>query len=130
MYNKNISCLILGRINDALVNVQSKLLKIELDLVELSHRFCGHLTKKINLEVKHTACFQRFLQNIIQSYYSSYWSNTKFVLYLKTPLLNDGKQFLRLKIAFSRLLPFWQSILPNNYGREIILTFTNQEEVS
>jgi hypothetical protein len=44
-------------------------------------------------------------------------------LTLNAPLRGEDQIYMRLKIALSRILPYWDSILLDNNGSLLVLTF-------
>lgn len=50
--------------------------------------------------------------------------HTKRVIFtLKVPLQGENHNYMKLKIAISRVLPFWETILLDNNGSQIILSY-------
>ncbi len=47
----------------------------------------------------------------------------RVILTLKTPLQGENQNYMKLKIALSRILPFWETILLDNNGSQIILSY-------
>lgn len=47
----------------------------------------------------------------------------RVILSLKTPLQGENQNYMKLKIALSRILPFWETILLDNNGSQIILSY-------
>jgi hypothetical protein len=71
----------------------------------------GSLFSTVNC--KHLAVFKTFLYNHISCFENK---RHNLILYLKESLDSDDKDYIKIKIALSRLIPLWQKILPDNNG--------------
>ena len=51
----------------------------------------------------------------------------RIIFTLKHPLQGENQAYMKLKISLSRVLPFWETLLLDNNGSQIILTYESKE---
>lgn len=72
------------------------------------------------------ASFQRCLRDTVQSFKTT--KPSEITLVARTPFKgNDDRSYLALKVALSRLSPLWTSILLNQQGRDVIITYASKQ---